>query len=1284
MTSKHRNRPMQHLLPVGQGLQADDRNLPPRRMAVVCTALMAVLLVSTALPAWAAGGAGGSAGVNSGGNGGSAGGGNGSAGGGLFGTSGGTGGILPGQNGGDASDVTPAGPGGGGGGGGGGIGNGILGQPSVANSGALAGGNGGSGGDGPSGGTGGGGGGGAGGHGAIVTGNGSSSSNTGTISGGNGGAGGASGGTAGNFGGDGGDGGSGLVFTGSGATFTNSGTVAGGTGGAGGAAAGGGSAGTAGSGGAGIVGAGLTITNSGTITGGVSGSGSTRANAISFTGGTNVLELQAGSTITGNVVDASGTGTLRLGGATSSSFDASAIGPAAQYRGFSTFVKTGTSTWTLGNTTTAVTPWTVSQGTLAITTDGSLGDVSGALTLDGGTLQILNVLTVNRNVVLGASGGTLFTIGSTGTLAGTISGAGGLTKTGLGTVAISGTSSYIGPTTIDFGTLQAGSATAFSPGSAFTINSGGVLDLNGFNETVASVAGAGNITLGAGTLTTGGDNTSTTLSGHISGAGGGLTKAGAGTFTLSGTTSYTGATNVNAGMLRAGAAGVFASSSAFTVAGGATLDLNNFDQSVGSLAGAGDVTLGSATLTSGNDNTNSAFSGGISGTGGLIKTGTGTFTVSGANSYTGATSVNGGTLQAGAANVLAAASAFTVASGATLDLNNFDQSIGSLAGAGNVNLGTATLTAGSDNTSTAFSGGIAGTGGLIKTGTGTLTLSGPSSYIGSTVVGNGTLLVDGSIAGSSVTVDSGATLGGNGTVGPTTVNSGGTLSPGSAIGTLAVNGTLTLNPGSVYVVEVSPGAADKTAVTGAASLAGTAQVNFQGGSYAPKSYTILTSTGLGNTAFDAVSITGTPSGFTADMAYTATDALLNLTATLGKGEGLSQNQQNVATALNSFFNGGGSLPPEFLNIYGQSGSTLQDSLTALSGEPVTGAQQSAFQMMNRFLGVMLDPFVGRSDGLRTGAGALGFAPERSDAVPPEIALGYSARKPGDRAMAQAVPSFGQRWSVWGAGFGGVNDTKGDAGTGSHDTAVSTYGIAVGADYRLSPDALAGISVSGGGTRWDVTPGFGGGSSDAFQIGAYGAGRSGPLYVAASAAFANHWMQTERSGPGGDRLAGDFVAQSLGARVETGYGYEKPYGTITPYVAGQVASFYAPGYAETDRDRGPFALTYNSVNAYDIRTELGARLQSVTALSSGERLVLHSRLAWAHDWVSDPSVTANLQALPGASFTVNGAAPATDSALASAGFEIRMPSGISFLTKFEGEFASRSSTYGGTGTLRYRW
>jgi outer membrane autotransporter protein len=108
-----------------------------------------------------------------------------------------------------------------------------------------------------------------------------------------------------------------------------------------------------------------------------------------------------------------------------------------------------------------------------------------------------------------------------------------------------------------------------------------------------------------------------------------------------------------------------------------------------------------------------------------------------------------------------------------------------------------------------------------------------------------------------------------------------------------------------------------------------------------------------------------------------------------------------------------------------------------------------------------------------------------------------------------------------------------------------------------------------------------------------------------------------------------------------------------------------------------------MNATDTRSELGARFDGLTTLN-GLPLILRGRLAWAHDWVSDPALSAVFQALPGASFVVNGAPLPANSALASAGAELKLNPHVSLLGKFDGEFANGSQTYAGTGTLRYTW
>ena len=195
------------------------------------------------------------------------------------------------------------------------------------------------------------------------------------------------------------------------------------------------------------------VINSGTIQ-----AGAGAANAIQLGGlaGWATLELQAGSTIVGNVVAGNGTrDILRLGGTVDSSFDTSAIGATAQYQSFETFEKIGTSTWTLTGSTGAVTPWTISQGTLSISADAQLGDPSAALTFNGGTLRMTAAMASARPINLATGGGIIETgAGTMLSLSGLVAGAGGLAKTGAGTLKFTGDASgFTGTTSLRDGIL---------------------------------------------------------------------------------------------------------------------------------------------------------------------------------------------------------------------------------------------------------------------------------------------------------------------------------------------------------------------------------------------------------------------------------------------------------------------------------------------------------------------------------------------------------------------------------------------------------------------------------------------------------------------------------------------------------------------------------------------------------------------------------------------------------------------------------------------------------------
>src|SRR4051794_36208162 len=199
-----------------------------------------------------------------------------------------------------------------------------------------------------------------------------------------------------------------------------------------------------------------------------------------------------------------------------------------------------------------------------------------------------------------------------------------------------------------------------------------------------------------------------------------------------------------------------------------------------------------------------------------------------------------------------------------------------------------------------------------------------------------------------------------------------------------------------------------------------------------------------------------------------------------------------------------------------------------------------------------------------------------------------------KAPVDKAPPFEQRWSVWGAAYGGYNRTSGEATViGSHDLTARAAGFAAGMDYRVAPGTVVGLALAGGGTNWSLAQGLGGGRSDAFQAGVYGTTRWGPAFVAASLAYTNHWMSTDRFAVAGDHLTASFNTQSFGARIESGYRIGSSIAALTPYAAVTAQSFRTPNYSETDVTAGGFGLSYNARTATDTRSELGARFDTQT-------------------------------------------------------------------------------------------
>ena len=207
-------------------------------------------------------------------------------------------------------------------------------------------------------------------------------------------------------------------------------------------------------------------------------------------------------------------------------------------------------------------------------------------------------------------------------------------------------------------------------------------------------------------------------------------------------------------------------------------------ETIGKLTGAAGsfVNLGTSTLTTG-DATSTVFAGIMSGTGGLTKQGLGGFTLSGANIHTGLTSVNAGTLTLVGGAAIADAGGVTVAGGASV-LLSASETIGSLAGAGAVNLGANFLTTG-NGVNTSYSGAISGSGGMTKQGAGKFSTT-SLGYTGLTTINAGELNVNGTISGS-VLINALGTLSGNSAINGSLTNLG-IIKSGNSPGSTIVGG----------------------------------------------------------------------------------------------------------------------------------------------------------------------------------------------------------------------------------------------------------------------------------------------------------------------------------------------------------------------------------------------------------------------------------------------------------------------------------------------------------------
>ena len=436
--------------------------------------------------------------------------------------------------------------------------------------------------------------------------------------------------------------------------------------------------------------------------------------------------------------------------------------------------------------------WGGVNATGGFNTSGNFDISASKVVIDGGTIEMAGTsVGYGRSFTIGSNGATLRVDGGwglknglnwqanggvipavpnnssltldgsgTGTIAIPLSGTGTLTKIGTGIWGLTGSNSFSGPVAVNAGTLQVGSANALLGGSTITFG-GGTLQYSANNVDYSGViVGSGSaiaIDTNGQSVTFASSLASSNTAGLTKRGSGTLNKSGAGTLTLTAANTCTGATTINSGTLQLG---------------------DGTSGHDGTLANASIVNNGSLAYNSAASGTTSVV---ISGSGGLTKAGPGNMTFLSANTFSGPINIEAGQVRLGFFNATLGSGtcAVTIANAAgaqmALNVNNYagqTYSFGSISGGGtlggNVEInGGANFIVGTDNTSTTFAGSINegswAYGNFTKVGTGTLNLTGSSTYYGATTISGGVLdLTNGELYeagyGTGVTVNAGATL----------------------------------------------------------------------------------------------------------------------------------------------------------------------------------------------------------------------------------------------------------------------------------------------------------------------------------------------------------------------------------------------------------------------------------------------------------------------------------------------------------------------------------------------
>jgi outer membrane autotransporter protein len=567
------------------------------------------------------------------------------------------------------------------------------------------------------------------------------------------------------------------------------------------------------------------------------------------------------------------------------------------------------------------------------------------------------------------------------------------------------------------------------------------------------------------------------------------------------------------------------------------------------------------------------------------------------------------------------------------------------------------------------------------------------STVLSTTLSAGTLAMRGGTLSSPEMLISGGLLTGNGTIisngGNTGLcatgvcNTGGIVMP---IGTLAIRGNYT-QTGGTLAYQLSPSAAfGNLAVQGNVSLGGALQGIVTPGLYANATRygEVLTAT---NVTGQFAQVTASSVFFKLAAAYepTSVDLILDRIP-FGAVPGLNANQRAVGNALEGAYRT--TLTGPAATLYGNLLATgTPDSLSQLSGEGITAAQNTAFATGRMFDSLMMDQGAfwrsgetADSEGVTFREAPLAYAPEKKKPSAPVF-----------KELKAPPPAYQPRtWRVWTGGFGGVQSFNGDAVVGSADARTSAAGGAMGFDYQLDPTRLVGVAVGGSESHFSVPDRATSGDLLGGHVGAYGVQTWGTLYAAGVLSYSRLDNDVRRTiagiGPA-ETATGRFASDLVGARLEVGRSYALQWLNVTPFAAVQTSTLWQHGFSETSTAAGlpgVLGLASQSQTTTSLPTFLGVQLDTRLALANGTVWSPFLRAAWVHEFNPDRSIANSFVSIPGTLFAVDGARAWSDALKVNAGSRLALNQYASLFASFDGEFANSGQSYTGRGGIRFGW